>query len=36
MFWGNDWENYIEEFLEDSEYFHEGHLIGGCYHCKMD
>lgn len=22
--------------LEDSEYYHEGHLRGGCYWCKMD
>ena len=33
---GPDWENYIEEFMEDSEYFHEGHPRGGCPICKMD
>lgn len=33
---GNDWENYIEEYLEDSEHFHDEHLRGGCFGCKMD
>lgn len=33
---GEDWENEIEEYLEDSEAFHEGHLRGGCFECKMD
>lgn len=22
------------ECLEDSEYYHEGHLLGGCHACK--
>lgn len=33
---GEDWENYIEEYLEDSEYFHDGHLRGSCFSCKLD
>ena len=33
---GQDWENLIEEYLEDSEAFHGGHLRGGCFECKMD
>ena len=33
---GGDWENEIDEFMEDSEYFHEGHKIGSCFSCKMD
>ena len=33
---GADWENLIGEYLEDSEQFHQGHLRGGCYNCKMD
>ena len=33
---GGDWEEQLEEYLDDSEHFHEGHLRGGCSHCKMD
>ena len=33
---GEDWENEIDEYVEDSEQFHEGHLRGGCFECKMD
>ena len=33
---GADWENEIEDYLEDSEHFHEGHLRGGCFICKLD
>ena len=33
---GWDWDNLVDEYLEDSEQFHEGHLRGGCYSCKMD
>ena len=33
---GQDWENLIEEYLEDSDEFHEGHLRGSCSYCKMD
>ena len=33
---GEDWENYIDDYLEDSEHFHEGHLKGSCFYCKMD
>ncbi len=34
---GEDWENEIEEFITgDNEYFHDGHLRGSCYACKMD
>ena len=33
---GEDWENEIEEYMEDSEHFHEGHQRGSCHWCKMD
>jgi hypothetical protein len=33
---GEDWEDHVEDFLEDSEWYHEGHLRGSCYFCKMD
>ena len=33
---GADWQNEIDEYLQDSEHFHEGHLRGSCYHCKLD
>jgi len=32
---GEDWEDCIDDYLEDSEYFHEGHLRGGCYTCAF-
>ena len=33
---GVDWEKYIDDYMDDSERFHEGHLRGGCFVCKMD
>ena len=33
---GEDWERCLEDYLDDSEVFHEGHLRGSCQHCKMD
>jgi hypothetical protein len=33
---GEDWEEQIDDYLEDSEHFHEGHTIGSCFDCKMD
>lgn len=33
---GSDWENTIDEYLEDSVHFHDGHQRGGCFICKLD
>lgn len=33
---GPDFENIMEEYLEDSEHFHNGHQRGSCFDCKMD
>ena len=34
---GEDWQNEIDDYVNgDNEDFHDGHQVGGCYHCKMD
>jgi len=33
---GENWEECIDDYLEDSEHFHDGHLRGSCWWCKMD
>lgn len=34
---GDNWETIdLAEWCDDSEYTHEGHLMGGCYDCRMD
>ena len=36
---GTDWKDYIEEYVNDengNEHFHDGHLAGSCFECKMD
>jgi hypothetical protein len=34
--YGEDWEDHIDEIMEDSHFFHDGHEIGGCIVCTMD
>ena len=37
MFGEEGWEEMMEEYVYgDNEDFHEGHLVGGCFQCKMD
>ena len=33
---GEDWKDHIDAYLEDSEHFHDGHVRGSCWWCKMD
>ena len=39
MFGEDGWEEAMEEYVyseEGNEHFHDGHLVGGCFQCKMD